>query len=42
MISGGESNENKDKRIRELEEEVCRLREREIVLMQQITKIQSS
>jgi hypothetical protein len=42
MISGGESNDNKDKRIRELEEEVSRLREREIVLMQQITKIQSS
>ena len=42
MISGGESNDNKDKRIRELEEEVSRLRESEIVLMQQITKIQSS
>ena len=41
MISGGESNDNKDKRIRELEDEVSRLREREIVLMQQITKIQS-
>ena len=42
MISGGESNDNKDKRIRELEDEVSRLSEREIVLMQQITKIQSS